>query len=319
MLVMLRCIIDTALPSVYVIVDALDECQDRRSLLEGLKDIRSWKQRNLHIFVTSRREIDIEEVLYPSATDMISLEESAVDEDILTYIRYQLQHDGRLSIWLEETQEVVETALIKGANGMFRWVECQLDAIQACMKLGLLRKALRTLPKTLDETYARILAKIPQEYVEDARRILFCLVFAFCPLAIEEIAETLAVVIEGEIYYDIESRLQDSRDVLTICSGLVSPADFQRNISYSGNKTELKGLRLSHFSVKEYLMSDRIAAAQLSRFALDERYAHEVSEKLCIRYLLWCGQGQLCRYPQEWLIFGQVPHNSAFALYAAYF
>lgn len=319
MLVALRRIVNTTATSTYVVIDALDECQDRRSLLEGLKDIQSWNQRDLHVFGTSRRETDIEDVLCPLATDIISLEEGVVDKDILTYVRYQLQHEGRLSRWSEKTQEEIETALVDGASGMFKWVECQLDAIQACMKLGLLRKALRTLPRTLDETYARILARIPHEHVEDARRILFCLVCAFCPLSIEEIAETLAVVIEGDTYYDIESRLQDPRDILTICSGLVSTNDFERRIRVSGSRTKLKGLRFSHFSIKEYLMSDRIAAAQFSRFALDERYAHELLAKLCVKYLLWCGQEQLCQDSEEWLVFGQIPHRSAFALYAASF
>lgn len=222
------------------------------------------------------------------------MEEGVIDKDILTYVRYQLQYEGRLSRWSEKTQEEIETALVNGANGMFKWVECQLDAIQACMKLGLLRKALRTLPKTLDETYARILARIPQQHVEDARRILCCLVYAFSPLAIEEIAETLAVVTEGDTYYDIESRLQDPRDILTICSRLVSLADIHRKVRLFGSNTELKGLRLSHFSVKEYLILDRIVAAQLSRFALDERSGHELLAELCIKYLLWCGQEQLC-------------------------
>ena len=318
-LVALRRIIDEIGLSVHVVVDALDECRDRRSILQGLKDIRSWSQRNLHMFVTSRRETEIEDVFCPLATATIFLEESVVDKDIGTYIRYQLEHEDRLSKWSEEIREEIETVLVNGANGMFKWVECQLDAVRGCMKLGLLRKALRTLPKTLDETYASILGRIPEEHIEDARRILSCLTCAFCPLAIEEIAETLAVVNEGETYYDIENRLQEPRDILTICSALVEITNIHRDIRLFGSPTELKVLRLSHFSIKEYLSSDHIAAARLSRFGLDERYTHELLAVLCIRYLLWCGQERLCQDPQEWLQFGQIPHKSAFALYAASF
>ena len=318
-LVILRRLIDTAARSVYVVVDALDECRDRRSFAEGMKEIRSWNQANLHIFITSSRETEIEDILSCLVTDTIFLEESVVDKDILTYVRYQLQNDARLSNWSEKIQEEVETALVNGANGMFRWVECQLDAIRVCMKLGLLRKALRSLPQTLDETYARILIQIPEEHVEDARRILSCLICAFGPLAIEEIADILAVVIDGEAYYDIDSRLREPNNVLTICSGLVSTTEFRRNISCYGPLSELEGLRLSHFSVKEYLTSDRIAGTQMSRFALDERYAHELTAKLCINYLLWCGQENVCQDPQEWLRFGRIPHKSPFALYAASF
>ena len=320
-LVVLRHIIHASALPVYVVVDALDECRDRRTLLGGLQEIRSWNQENLHIFLTSRRETEIEDTVCHLATDTISLEESVVDKDILTYIRYQLRHDDRLSKWSEEIQEEIETALMNGANGMFRWVECQLDAIRGCMKLGLLRKALRTLPKTLDETYARILSTIPEEHVEDARRILSCLICAFCPLATEEIAETLAVVIEGEPYYDVESRLQDPRDIITICSGLVSMVDFRRrNGLVSGRcsqTTEMKVLRLSHFSVKEYLTSDRIAAASMSRFALDERYTHELLANLCINYLLRVRQAGMCQDAREWVDLGRIPQKSAFAFYAA--
>ena len=49
----------------------------------------------------------------------------------------------------------------------FRWVVCQLDAIRDYKKISLLNKTLKSLPKTLDETYERILSSIPDEYVED--------------------------------------------------------------------------------------------------------------------------------------------------------
>ena len=266
-LFILRRIIDIVARSVYVVVDALDECRDRRSLLEGMKEIRSWNQGNLHIFVTSRRETEIEDVLSYLVTDTISLEESVVDKDILTYVRYQLQNDVRLSKWSEKIQEEIETALVNGANGMFKWVECQLDAIRVYMKLGLLRQALRSLPKTLDEIYARILMQIPEAHVEDARRILSCLICAFGPLSVEEIADIVAVDMDGQAYYDLDSRLREPSDLLTICSGLVSTTYLERERELF----ELEGLRLSHFSVKEYLTSDRIAESRIpqrSPFAL---------------------------------------------------
>ena len=284
-----------------------------------MKEIQSWNQENICIFITSRRKTTFEDILSYLVINTIFLKERVVDKDILTYIRYQLQNEVRLSKWSEKIQEEIETALVNGANDIFRWVECQLDAVCVCMKLGLLRQALRSLPKTLDETYASILIQITEGHVEDALRILSCLICAFGPLAIEEIAEIVAVVIDGEAYYDIDSRLREPSDVLTICSGLVSTTDFKREIRRYGPLSELEGLRLSHFSVKEYLTSDRIADAQMSRFALDERYAHELLAKLCINYLFWCGQEDVCQDPQEWLRFGRIPRRSPFALYAASF
>ena len=37
---------------------------------------------------------------------------------------------------------------------------CQLDALRKCLKLDALRKALNSLPKTLDDTYSRILSDL---------------------------------------------------------------------------------------------------------------------------------------------------------------
>ena len=317
--VALRRMINKITASVYMVVDALDECQDRRALLGGLKDIRSWNQGNLHIFVTSRRETEIENVLCTLTTDTMFLEESVVDGDTLTYVRYQLQHDAKLSKLSEEIPDEIEIAVVNGSNGMFRWVVCQLDAIRGSMKLGLLRKALRILPKTLDETYARILNSIPEEHVEDARRILSCLICAFRPLAIGKIAEIVAIVIEGEHYYDMESRLQEPRDNLTICSGLVSSTKIPGKTRPDGENICFKGLRLAHFSVKEYLTSDRTAPAQGSRFALDECYTHELVAKLCINFLLWWGQEGFRRYPQTRHEYHQILDRPFFALYAASF
>ena len=304
---------------VYMVVDALDECQDRASLLEGVKDMRSWNRGNLHIFVTSRREPEIEDTLRSFVNDIFSLEESVIEGDIAAYIQHQLQHDVKLSNWPKETREEIETTLVNGAKGMFRWVVCQLDAIRGCMKISLLRKALRALPKTLDETYARILGSIPEEHVEDTSRILACLICAFRPLTVEEIAETLAVVFGEESYYDIEDRLQEPRQVLIICSGLVSATEFCRRDVPNGEPRNLEGLRLSHFSVKEYLTSDRIASAQISRFALKERCAHGLLANLCTTYLLWCGHKGLCHDPQERLELSLIPQRSTFAIYAASF
>ena len=44
----------------------------------------------------------------------------------------------------------------------FRWVVCQLDELRKCARLSERRKALKALPKTLDETYEQILVNIDE-------------------------------------------------------------------------------------------------------------------------------------------------------------
>ena len=106
----------------YIILDALDECDNQSDLLKSLEQIMSWKDVNLHTIVTSRREHDIEEVL-TSLTDTekrISIQSKLVDADSRTYVHDRLQIDRKLSRWQRKPkiQSEIENTLIRKAGGM---------------------------------------------------------------------------------------------------------------------------------------------------------------------------------------------------------
>ena len=79
----------------------------------------------------------------------------------------------------------IETLLIH----RFRWVVCQLDTLRTCLKRSALLKALKGLPKTLDETYERILLQISEEYRHDAQIVFTLLAFSPRPISLGEAAE----------------------------------------------------------------------------------------------------------------------------------
>ena len=103
----------------------------------------------------------------------------------------------------------------------FRWAACQLDALGNCLTEAKLRKALDALPRTLDETYARLLSSIKDDYQDYAFLILQWLCFSPEPLRLEELAEVVAVT-NQEPWIHPEERLADPQDVLTICSSLIT-------------------------------------------------------------------------------------------------
>ena len=163
---------------------------------------------------------------------------------------------------------------------------CQLDVIRECKKTKLLRRALKTLPKTLDETYERVLSNIPDDYVEDVRRVLQCLICAFVPLDVLEVAEIVAID-TAEPYYHPEDRYCTPRGLVSVCSGLVSTRTSKRRGGiFPSPNFEIEELRLAHFSVKEYLVSDRVSLGPVSRYKLDEVSCHGAMADLCISYLL---------------------------------
>ncbi|KAK3174034.1 hypothetical protein OEA41_001278 [Lepraria neglecta] len=142
-----------------------------------------------------------------------------------------------------------------------------------------LRKALRSLPKTLDDTYSRILINIDEEYRREAYTVLQWLTFSVRPLHLVEVAEAVAVR-PGSDFLDDEEKLRDPHVILSICSSLVVLSEFGE-------------LRLAHYSVKEYLVSERIRTSPASQFAMMVDSGNKDIAEICLTYLLLSDQWDL--------------------------
>jgi hypothetical protein len=106
---------------VYFLVDALDESprnKPRKKVLDTLKIIRSWSLGGVHLFVTSRDELDIRESIDPSFDDEVAMRNSGLDDDIANYIYSQLCDNRRLRHWLPY-REKIQNTLTKGARGVY--------------------------------------------------------------------------------------------------------------------------------------------------------------------------------------------------------
>jgi ankyrin repeat protein len=147
---------------------------------------------------------------------------------------------------------------------------------------------LKELPETLDETYERILRDVNKANREHARRLLQCLTVAVRPLRVAELAEVLAVdfgtAFRGETSkLNTEWRWEDQQEaVLSTCSSLISIVDEK------GSQI----VQFSHFSVKEFLMSSRIAGSStdISPFRILLEPAHTVLAEACLGVLLRLGE-----------------------------
>jgi len=189
----------------------------------------------------------------------------------------------------------------------FRWAACQLDALAQCVTRGKVRRALQDLPKTLDETYARILHAIEEgQNAEEALKILTWLSYAERPLTTAEVSQVTGIVIGEECRFDEDEVLEDSNDILRICSSFVSIAtagpgsnnsdDDDDDRTYDqifdgeqGPGPEMMYVRLAHFSVKEYLISTR---PSIERYKLSAQESHETLATCCLVYLLHFNQDE---------------------------
>ena len=173
----------------------------------------------------------------------------------------------------------------------FRWVECQFQALQSCPRSEEhLDRLLSSLPRSLDETCERMLCDI--EYPEDARRILTLLCFASRPLSVQELIDGVAVEITSSEGLNRKRRLQDSIAIRDICGSLIDfsldaipPTRYlHRELTTTVELTPT--VRIAHFSVQEYLESDRIRHQKAGIFSLRSAMAHDEIAHICLVYLL---------------------------------
>ncbi|KAL2819101.1 purine and uridine phosphorylase [Aspergillus granulosus] len=264
-----------------IVIDALDECNTRKDLLLWMENLASSGHTGLYLLTTSRKEEDIESGLrcWLHQESFVPIQRDPVNHDIRAYVHERLRNDVGFKRWHSATsvQDEIETELMKKADGMFRWAACQLDILQDCLDLRMLRKSLRSLPKTLEETYARILAGISESYQPYAIRLLQFLTYSERPLTVREAVDAIAVDPSGDPPFDPRMRMPESREITKICSSLVS---LVTRLGDCNSGEMLEELQLAHFSVQQYLKSGRIEASFPGNLA---RVASIT--KVCLAYL----------------------------------
>jgi hypothetical protein len=111
------------IPRVFLVLDALDECDSRKVLLEVITTISDWEANNLHILLTSRKERDIQDIVEQivRSENIVPLQSDQVDPDIRAYIVERLSKDKSLEKWhrSNEVEEEIESVLMKKAQGMY--------------------------------------------------------------------------------------------------------------------------------------------------------------------------------------------------------
>jgi ankyrin repeat protein len=156
--------------------------------------------------------------------------------------------------------------------------------LQHCFPQSI-RRALNELPNSLDETYERVLKEIGMTNRDHAHRLLQCLTVAIRPLRVEELAEILALdfdVAEGMApKLNTDWRWKDrQRAVLSACSSLITLVD----------DGDSRVIQFSHFSVKEFLTSDRLSTSTggVSQFHItpEPAPAHTTLAQACLAILL---------------------------------
>lgn len=190
---------------------------------------------------------------------------------------------------------------------------CQLDTMRKCLTPAMVHAELRRMPETLDQTYDRILQQVPKLHQPFVQSALHWLAFSARPLQIQELAEAAVVQPDGEDFDVERARFFDQNMITELCGSLVtsSTIDHRRGVKnwltdkidtemgYSsaslpqGTSSTFTVVSLSHFSVKEYMVSPRLGKGALANYQTSERLANAALARSCLFYLLHYNSGEI--------------------------
>ncbi|KIK58830.1 hypothetical protein GYMLUDRAFT_140091, partial [Collybiopsis luxurians FD-317 M1] len=263
----------------YIVLDAMDECSEPSKVLGWLQDL----PKQYYILFTSRYRSE-GEISRECLEILLDSKNAKIDEDIAIYLKenikqYKFERDLRA--------EVINT-LKEKAQGQFRWVDCQLRALEDCGGIPrTVREALADLPEDLEQTYNQAMNRtVKKRTRKDAHNILLWLLYSFEPLTVEMIKEILAIDLKNS---SVEKANGTNAQIYVIIDSTLVAVDIHSNV------------QLAHASVKEFLINQYNSSHTTESFLINELLAHKMIAQTCIIYLMEIMQS-IDRGGVEWVI-----------------
>ncbi|KAL2829454.1 quinon protein alcohol dehydrogenase-like superfamily [Aspergillus cavernicola] len=186
---------DPDLPEVYLIIDALDECQtDLDQLLELLT--RHISSSRLRCLVSSRPRSEIRNMLANSNDyAQLDLGEDAIEEVtevVEEYIDHEVEDLAKQKNYNDKLQKEVKDYLLLHADGTFLWVSLVCKQLRKTL-LWKTPTVLKTFPSGLHALYERMMEEVYRsdkeslETVDYCRRILAAVTVAHRPLDLDDL------------------------------------------------------------------------------------------------------------------------------------
>ncbi|KAK3655308.1 hypothetical protein LTR22_010338 [Elasticomyces elasticus] len=297
-----KLIIDSAslVGTLLLVLDAVNESEELFHMRESIARITAAAV-NIKCLVSA-----IPHFLWEGRSyQRVDVQADTMLSDMTAYIdRVRMQH----SVLQTVPRERLLGSLLPRTDGMFRWLECQMQYLAAQPTSRVVLRALNELPGTLDDTYESILLRVPQAVRPLLTEALSWLAFAHRPLRLVELNEAV-IIEEGDHDVDVHCRLHTVDTLLALGQGLLR-WDPTNSI-----------VMLAHYSVWNYLTSRRITESRASFAYLDESFCMSRATRKCLTYLLMtpfavgvCGQETLTRLRTAYPLLDYVA--TRWALYA---
>jgi len=251
---------DPKLKAAYLVVDALDECEEGLpQLLDLITSTMSAQSSCIKWIVSSRNRDDIEQWLgFDDSHTRLSLELNAnhISHAVDVYIDFKVSQ--LISFRNDKAlQEQVQDQIRQKSDGTFLWVALVFEELRGALRRNLSRM-LNRIPKGLTPLYDRMVNQIQQlgnDYTQLCLLALSAATLAYRPLHLHEIHVVAGLQDEVE-------ELEDLERIINMCGSFLTIRD--------------KYVYFIHQSAKDYLTTD--ASAVISP-AGHERIHYDMSSR----------------------------------------
>ncbi|KAL8977809.1 MAG: hypothetical protein Q9205_006464 [Flavoplaca limonia] len=207
------------LDTVYLVVDALDECSPntRQILINYFKVLPA----NSRLLVTTRPIDEITREFFDSPT----IEIRADPGDLKKYIASRIAGNRRLEGYVRDASSLkadIHEKVVAKADGMFLAAKLHMDALSTKTNISKLKRALENLSSNLDDLYGDALERIEsqnQDHRELAEKALRWVAYTHERLEERALQEALAIE-PDETDFD-EEAITPIGLILDVCAGLL--------------------------------------------------------------------------------------------------
>ncbi|KAF5671107.1 hypothetical protein FDENT_10991 [Fusarium denticulatum] len=259
-----------------IVVDGLDECDDMTDeVVDNLIQLADYSD-GLSMAFFSRDHYNIRIRL---EEEFEAIQIAAHTEDVELYVIAEVDKRIRtrqLQLASVDMKEEIRSALVGKADGMFRWVVCQLDYLCDCAHDQERREALSKLPPDLPESYRRLLERVNNCSVGVQNMVQMCLHFmavAEPKLTIVELQQAVSITaIGGTLDKD---NIVPEYEIMKRCSSLIRKS------------TDGVYFEFAHFSVREFLEDEKaiFQTTGIEKYWVAQSVTNSLLATQCLKFL----------------------------------
>ncbi|KAJ7337342.1 ankyrin repeat-containing domain protein, partial [Mycena albidolilacea] len=259
----------------YIVLDALDECNEHDLLVQFIARFRERTTQSLHLLFTSQpRQIFMDSEAFKHAS-LVTLTTHNMQSDIQRFIGSKLHQLSHLTCRMHP--EDITTQVLKKSNGMFRLAALLLIELRDAFNPDL-DTILSSFPDSLFGVYSRFLQRIHPTAVFYVSTVLRWLAFSSSPVTMDNLEDALAFDFSNpsEFVYDPTRRGENAARVCKMLEGMI----VVNQIWWDNTRA----VSFAHASVEDYLRSEKFTQ-EYTAYDLRAEPSYRFLAQSCLGFL----------------------------------